>query len=86
VLALLFTTYPLAPAATASLANGSESNLTDHQNQSRWQFMLDTAGSFEAVHHWHCYIQQNNIGTVLQNLADGIGSVRSFADDLNLSL
>jgi hypothetical protein len=48
--------------------------------------MLDTAGSFEAVHHWHCYIQQNNIGTVLQNLADGIGSVRSFADDLNLSL
>jgi len=48
--------------------------------------MFDTADRLKAVHLWHGYVQQHNIRVVLQHVADGIGSVRSFADDLNVSL
>jgi hypothetical protein len=48
--------------------------------------MLDAAASVEAVHHRHRCVQQHNIGAVLQHLADGFGSVRSFVEDLSVSL
>src|ERR1017187_1537898 len=46
--------------------------LAHHENQSRWEFMLNAAGSFEAVHYWHRYVQQHHVRTVLQRLTDGI--------------
>ena len=57
MLALLFTTYPLAPAAIASLANGAESDWLTTRIKSRWEFMLDAASSLEAIHHWHGDVQ-----------------------------
>jgi hypothetical protein len=47
--------------------------------------MLNAASSLEAIHHWHCDVQKYDIRSVLTHLTDGIGSVRSLTDDLNIS-
>jgi len=43
--------------------------LTFDQSGKRWlrkgQFMLDAAGSFEAVDHWYRYVQQHDIRLML---------------------
>jgi hypothetical protein len=85
VLALLFTTYPLAPAAIASLAKWGRVGLAHHENQSRGNSCLMRRAASKPFITGIAMSSSTTSG-LRTHLTDSVSSVRSFADDLNISL